>query len=128
MKLSADKQRNRRGLKNSRVAVLGAARSGIAVSGLLLDAGASVLLSDLKSFDLLPEAARNLQQKGVEIESGGHTGRVLENDLICISPGLPLDIPILQQAKRKSIPIVGEIELASWFCDAPIYAITGSNG
>jgi UDP-N-acetylmuramoylalanine--D-glutamate ligase len=126
--ISSDIKMNRRGLKNARVAVLGAARSGIAVSRLLLSAGARVLLSDHKPYDQLTPEAKTLGASNFELEHGGHTRKILDTDLICISPGLSLDISILQEAQKSNIPIVGEIELASWFCEAPMFAITGSNG
>ncbi len=119
---------NRVQLDGKRVAVLGAARSGIAVSQLLTRHGASVLLSDVKPAAQLSLPADLLQNKKITLETGKHSKAVLESDIICISPGLPLDIPILKEALRRQIPIVGEIEIASWFCQAPIFAITGSNG
>jgi len=128
MKLSADALQNRTNVKDAKIAVLGAARSGIAVSQLLAQAGSRVLLSDIKAADDLKLDWKTLEHAGIEIETGGHSKRILDCDLICISPGLPLTIPILQQATRKKIPIVGEIEISSWFCRDPIYAITGSNG
>jgi len=119
---------NVRQLKGVKVAVLGAARSGISVASLLARAGASVLLSDVKSLEELNLPLSKLNELGVEIETGHHSEAVLETDLICISPGLPLTIPVLRKAKKKDIPVVGEIEVASWFCHSPIIAITGSNG
>jgi len=128
MKLSTDVQKNRNQLKAAKIAVLGAARSGMAVSRLLAKAGSRVLLSDVKPVADLQLDWKILEQEGIEVEAGGHSGRILETDLICISPGLPLTIPILQQATERQIPIVGEIEISSWFCKDSIYAITGSNG
>ncbi|NOQ97297.1 MAG: UDP-N-acetylmuramoyl-L-alanine--D-glutamate ligase [Calditrichae bacterium] len=128
MKLSTDSHKNRLSLKGAAVAVLGAARSGIAVSQLLAESGSRVLLSDLKSAGDLDLDILKFKWLGIEIETGGHSERILESDLICISPGLPLTIPILKRATERKIPIVGEIELSSWFCSDPIYAITGSNG
>jgi len=126
--LSERKEINVRQLKGVKVAVLGAARSGISVASLLARAGASVLLSDVKSLEELNLPLSKLNELGVEIETGHHSEAVLETDLICISPGLPLTIPVLRKAKKKDIPVVGEIEVASWFCHSPIIAITGSNG
>ena len=128
IKLEKNAGLNKAQLKGSRIAVLGAARSGVAVSKLLVKAGASVLLSDVKSASQLALDLKSLQQEGIEIETGRHSEAVLDSALICISPGLPLTIPILQQAQQKGIPITGEIEIASWFCQAPVLAITGSNG
>jgi UDP-N-acetylmuramoylalanine--D-glutamate ligase len=128
MKLSIIGYNNRSKLRGASVSVLGAARSGIAVSQLLAESGAQVLLSDLKSEKDLKLDIRKFSSLGIEVETGGHSERILKSDLICISPGLPLTIPILKQASERKIPIVGEIELSSWFCTDPIYAITGSNG
>ncbi len=115
-------------LAGARVAVLGAARSGVAVSVLMAEAGASVLLSDIKSADLLDLPYKKLSEKNIEVVTGKHPDKILGFDLICISPGIPLTIPVLEKAQDKNIPIVGEIEVASWFCSSPIIAITGSNG
>ncbi|OGB60464.1 MAG: UDP-N-acetylmuramoylalanine--D-glutamate ligase [Caldithrix sp. RBG_13_44_9] len=128
MHLEKKAELNRAQLKGTRIAVLGAARSGIAVSKLLVSAGASVLLSEVKPASQLTVDLTSLQKAGIAVETGKHSEAVLESALICISPGLPLDIPILKQAQQKGIPIVGEIEIASWFCKSPIFAITGSNG
>ena len=128
MEISENAERNRSQLPGARVAVLGAARSGVAVSLLLAKAGASVLLSDALEREALSLPEEALRRWNVQVEFGGHSPTILESDLICISPGLPLNIPILQQAQEKGIPIVGELELASWFCQSPILAVTGSNG
>lgn len=108
-------------LKNKRVAVLGAAKSGVGSALFLKRRGASVFLSEKK-----PE---QLRMDGIETEAGGHTDRVLEmTDLIVISPGVPLNIPILKKADALNIPIISEIELAYNFCPCPIIAIGGTNG
>jgi UDP-N-acetylmuramoylalanine--D-glutamate ligase len=121
-------RRNVEQIDGARVAVLGAARSGIAVSVLMAENGASVLLTDIKSADHLDLPFKTLRDKNIEVVTGEHPDKILEGDIICISPGIPLTIPILQKAKDKNIPIVGEIEVASWFCASPIIAVTGSNG
>lgn len=121
-------RQNRRRLAGCSVAVLGAARSGISLARLLAASGAAVLLSDRKPLEQLDAQVRSLPDQGIRLECGGHSAQILKSDLICISPGLPLSLPILQQARRAGIPILGELEVASWFCGVPIAAITGSNG
>jgi UDP-N-acetylmuramoylalanine--D-glutamate ligase len=69
-----------------------------------------------------------LARLGIPAEFGGHSGRVGEANLIVISPGVPDDAPVLAAAATNGIPIVSELELASWFCDAPMIGITGTNG
>jgi UDP-N-acetylmuramoylalanine--D-glutamate ligase len=126
--ITSNLKRNVEQLAGARVAVLGAARSGIAVSILMAHAGASVLLSDIKSADLLDLPHKILSEKNIEVVAEEHPDKILDYEMICISPGIPLTIPVLQRAKDKNIPIVGEIEVASWFCSSPIIAVTGSNG
>ena len=128
LRLEKNPDVNRSQLIGKKVAVLGAARSGLAVSQLLTSHGVSVLLSDVKPAAQLSLPMKIIQNKKITLETGKHSGAILESDLICISPGLPLDIPILKKAAQKHIPIIGEIEMASWFCPSPIFAITGSNG
>jgi len=45
-----------------------------------------------------------------------------------ISPGVPSDAPVILEAQKRKIKIVSELEVGSWFCRAPMVAITGSNG
>lgn len=115
-------------MKGSRcVAVLGAGRSGLAAARLLHKQGARVLLSDHRS--LSPQAREELAALGIAHEEGGHTGRILESELIVLSPGVPLEIPILAKARKRGIPIIGELELAYRFCSSKrIVAVTGTKG
>ena len=73
-------------------------------------------------------AARLLAEAGVDHEFDGHTVRALDADFFVLSPGVPTQSNIVQQALRAGIDVYSEIEVASWFCDAPIVAITGTNG
>ncbi|MDA0379293.1 MAG: UDP-N-acetylmuramoyl-L-alanine--D-glutamate ligase [Bacteroidetes bacterium] len=115
-----------RDLGGRRVTVLGGARSGLAAARLLSEHGAAVLLSDSRPIEAAARAT--MQSLGVRIEEGGHTPRVLEADFIVTSPGVPDTAPPMQWAREAGLPIVSELELASWFCEVPIVAITGSNG
>lgn len=114
-------------LKNKRVTVLGAGISGAYSVRLLFNCGAKVFLSENRKKEATKEYP-GIMPEQIEKEYGGHSKRVLESDLIVISPGIPLDIPILKEAKTKGISVIGEIELAFPFIKAPIVAITGANG
>jgi UDP-N-acetylmuramoylalanine--D-glutamate ligase len=111
-----------------RCSVLGAARSGIAVAKLLRSKGAAVFVSDQRPLEQLDEEALSLRSLGIGLEGGGHSDRVLECSLMVLSPGVPGDIPFVQEAGRRGIRVLSELEVASWFCRSPIVAVTGSNG
>ena len=115
-------------IQNRRIAVLGAGRSGISVACLLAEQGGRVLLSDAGEVTFTVDQKRILSEQKVEIETGGHSDAIFDADWWVISPGIPLHAPVVEKALSKSIPILGELEVASWFCKAPIIAITGSNG
>ena len=116
-------------VKNKRVLVVGLGKSGVAAAIFLKDRGARVSVSDAKTEDQLPSAIPALLDKGIAVETGGHSERTFrDQDLIVVSPGVPSDVPQLQKARAQGIPIVGEVELASRFLKGHIIAITGSNG
>jgi UDP-N-acetylmuramoylalanine--D-glutamate ligase len=90
--------------------------------------GADVFLSEKAPAKQMPQTIDELERLELPHEFGGNTLRVLEADIIVLSPGVPSDIPIIKEAKAKAVKVVSEIEVASWFCPAPIIAITGTNG
>ena len=111
------------------VSVFGLHRSGVAVAKLLDDLGAKVLVTDPKSSAELQADIDALQDREIDFILGGHDQRCIEKaDLIVLSPGVPLDIPILQEVRSAGIPITGELEIAASLCAAPMVAITGTKG
>lgn len=114
---------------DKRITVFGLHRSGVAVVKLLDDFGAKVLVTDPKSSDELQADIDALNDRDIDFVLGGHDQRCIEKtDLIVLSPGVPLDIPILQEARSAGIPITGELEIAASLCAAPMVAITGTKG
>lgn len=113
-------------IAGKKVTVVGAARSGVAAARLLVSKGASVFLTDRG--EVKPDLVRDLEGEGIDVETGGHSDRALDAEFVVVSPGVPSDAPLPSRARETGIPIYSEIELASWFCRAPIVAITGSNG
>ena len=109
-------------IKSKKITILGAGRSGISAAKLASFLGADVLISDIK------RDIQNIGLKHVEIESGGHSNRVLESDLIIKSPGIPNTIEIIKRARLNNINVISEIEFAGLFSDLPIIGVTGSNG
>ncbi|MCU1270843.1 MAG: UDP-N-acetylmuramoylalanine--D-glutamate ligase [Acidobacteriaceae bacterium] len=109
--------------------VVGLGRSGVASALFLKSRGARVTVSDAKSEDQLREQIPALLDAGIAVETGAHGERTFQNqDLIVVSPGVPVDAEPLVQARALGQPVIGEIELASQFLPGPIVAITGSNG
>ena len=116
-------------LVGKRVLVVGLGRSGVASALFLQSRGAKVTVSDAKSEDQLREQIPTLLDAGIAVETGAHGERTFRNqDLIVVSPGVPVDAEPLVQARALGQPVIGEIELASQFLPGPIVAITGSNG
>jgi len=113
-------------VKGQHVVVVGAARSGVAAAELLVSRGARVTLSDAsESFD---EAAR-LRAAGVALDLGGHSPDVFESaDLIVLSPGVPADLPVIEDARRRGVAVIGELELAWRWLKGRVIAITGTKG
>jgi len=104
----------------ARVLVYGLGLSGRAAARLLLAHGATVLAVDDKAVD-----AGDLAGK-IELVSAGKLPSGI--DLVVVSPGVPLDKPMLEEARRHGLPVIAEVELAFPFLNGPLIAITGSNG
>lgn len=113
-------------IRGKRVTVIGAARSGIAVAQLLVRHGAQVLITDSAAGSL--ETKRLLGEEGIETEFGGHSERAADADFFAISPGVPDHVPFVASLVERNAAIYSEVEIASWFCSAPIVAVTGTNG
>lgn len=114
---------------DKQISIFGLHRSGVAVAKLLDDLGAKVLVTDPKSSDELQADIDVLQDRDIDFILGGHDQHCIEKaDLIVLSPGVPLDIPILREARSAGIPITGELEVAASLCTAPMVAITGTKG
>jgi UDP-N-acetylmuramoylalanine--D-glutamate ligase len=116
-------------LNGKHVLVVGLGKSGVASALFLKKHGAAVSVSDTKSGDELRNEIPVLLDHGISVETGGHGERTFRGqDLIVVSPGVPVDAPPLVQARSLGETVIGEIELAAQFLRGPIVAITGSNG
>jgi UDP-N-acetylmuramoylalanine--D-glutamate ligase len=116
-------------LNNKRVLVVGLGKSGVASALFLQARGARVTVSDAKPQDQLGNEIPVLLDHGIAVETGGHGERTFHGqDLIVVSPGVPVDAPPLVQARALGETVIGEIELAAQFLPGRIVAITGSNG
>ncbi len=116
-------------LADKKVLVVGLARTGEGAVRFLAGQGAAVRVSEKKSRQELGASLESLQEFPVEWELGGHTlPFFMDADLIVVSPGVPMNLEPLQEARKKGIPVWSEIELASRFLRRPMIAITGTNG
>jgi UDP-N-acetylmuramoylalanine--D-glutamate ligase len=116
-------------VSGKRVLVVGLGKSGVASALFLQQQGAKVTVSDSKQEDQLRNEIPVLLDKGITVESGGHGERTFrQQDLIVISPGVPVNTPVLEPARKLRIPIIGEVELATRYLKGQLVAITGSNG
>jgi UDP-N-acetylmuramoylalanine--D-glutamate ligase len=114
---------------NKRVLVVGLGKSGVASALFLKARGARVTVSDAKTQDQLAEEIPVLLDQGISVETGGHGERTFRGqDLIVVSPGVPVDAAPLVQARSLGEAVIGEVELAARFLAGRILAITGSNG
>ncbi|MCK4653654.1 MAG: UDP-N-acetylmuramoyl-L-alanine--D-glutamate ligase, partial [Candidatus Cloacimonetes bacterium] len=115
-------------VKDFKFGILGMARSGLAAAYKIKQLGGNLFLSELKPEDKIT----NFQKikNNFECEFGGHTEKILDKGIIIVSPGIPLDIPILQKAKQKNIKLISEIEFGFLIKhpSSKIIAVTGSNG
>jgi UDP-N-acetylmuramoylalanine--D-glutamate ligase len=116
-------------LENKKVLVAGMGRAGLAAAKLLEGRGAKVTITDEKRKEELGEAYKELSGKRIEIKPFTELDKLTRDiELMIVSPGIPSDNPLVERAKEKGIPIMGEFELASSFIKIPIIAVTGTNG
>lgn len=115
--------------KNKNILVVGLAKTGVACARFLASKGARVTVTDMRSETELAGPVAELAEYDIIRELERHnTDTFLTSDLIVVSPGVPMDLPQLLAAQKAGIEIISEIELASCFIDAPLAAITGTNG
>ncbi len=116
-------------IKDKNVTVVGLGISGKAASVLLSKKGAHVYATDANNSEGLRKTASQLRKKGIRVDLGLCRKSIVESsDMLVVSPGVRDSAEPLTIARSLSIPVVGEIELASWFSKADIIAVTGTNG
>ena len=116
-------------LNRKQVLVIGAKRSGLGASQLLREKGANVRVMDQQP--LSSEEQAKFDALGVAVVPESIVNMRMADrdpDLIVLSPGVPFDAPLLVPARERGVPVIGEVELASYFLRGPVIGITGSNG
>lgn len=115
-------------IKNKKISIIGAARSGIGAAKLAIKYGAIPFVSDSGSEEKLIKSVDELKDLNIEYEIAEHSSRVYDCDLMVVSPGVPSDAEVIKNAKTRNIKVVTELEFASWFCKGTLIGITGTNG
>ncbi len=115
-------------IKNKKISIIGAARSGVGAAKLAKKLGAVPFVSDSGSEENLKQGLEVLKSSEIDFEIGQHSHRVYECDLMVVSPGVPSDAEVIKIAENRKIKVISELEFASWFCKGIIIGITGTNG
>lgn len=116
---------------DKRVIVIGAARQGLALGRFLVSRGAHVVMNDQQPAEQMENAQKALNDLSPQVEwvFGSHPLTLLEGtDCICVSGGVPLEIPLIQEAKRMDIPITNDSQVFLEECSCRTIGITGSAG
>jgi UDP-N-acetylmuramoylalanine--D-glutamate ligase len=110
-------------LVGRRVLVLGLGDTGLSLARWVEREGGTARVADSR-----PSPPRQKEFAG-ELRTGVFTPALLDDvDVVCISPGLSLEDPLIRQALAQNIPVLGDIELFAWYVREPVLAITGTNG
>ena len=115
-------------IKGKNISIIGAARSGVGAAKLAKKLGAIPFVSDLSPKEKIIDAVNQLNNENIDFEFGGHSDRVYESSLMIVSPGVPNDSQVLQNARAKNLKLISEVEFAYHYCKGNIIAITGTNG
>jgi UDP-N-acetylmuramoylalanine--D-glutamate ligase len=115
--------------KGKRVVIVGAARQGTALAAYLVNHGAQVVLTDSRSEHELQPAIERLAGLPIEWRLGGHSLRMLDNvDLLALSGGVPSDIALVTEGKKRQIPVVNDSQIFMDLTPAKVIGVTGSAG
>jgi len=111
------------------VLVFGAARSGVGAAHLLRHHQIGVTVVDEKPAKEFRSLIRRFKRLGITWHFGGYSKEAFSQvRAIVVSPGIRLDHPLIKMARALALPVISEVELASYFTNTPILAITGTNG
>ena len=116
-------------LEGKKVLVVGLARTGVSTAKFLRERGSIVGASEIRTREEMEATAREMEELGVPVEWGNHrVETLLQQDLIVVSPGVDFAIGPIQEALKKGVRVISEIELAYHFISPPIIGVTGTNG
>lgn len=113
---------------NKRIYICGIGRNNLPVIHQFLEAGAEVIACDKRTREELGETADALEAAGARLQLGDNYLDELDGDLVLRTPGMKPYLPQFEAARAKGITVTSEMELFFELCEAPIYAVTGSDG
>lgn len=111
-----------------KVVICGIGKNNVPVIHQFLRAGAAVIACDRRSEEELGETAVALRSAGAVLRLGNAYLDDLDADLILRTPGMKPYLPQFEEARRRGVTVTSEMELFFSLCEAPIYAVTGSDG
>src|SRR3954467_15346837 len=115
--------------KGKKVLVVGFGLSGVAAAKYMSKQGARVTVTDMKQKSELSESVNACADLKLEYELGRHNNKTFHTaELIVVSPGIPLSIKPIEEARALNVPVTSEIELAATSLKEPLIGITGTNG
>ncbi len=115
--------------RHKQVVILGLARQGSALARFFHTAGAQVTINDAASADRLGPELESISDLPVDLVLGDHPLSLLDQcDLLCLSGGVPAQLPLVQEAIRRGIPLSNDSLLTCQLAPCPVIAITGSSG
>ncbi len=116
-------------LEGKRITLVGLGRSSVAAARLVIRHGATPFITEQGDNRALAPWLEQCRHYAIPFETGGHSDSAFSRpDMIVLSPGVPLEAACLEQARRRRIAMMGELELAWRFCRAKALAVTGTNG
>lgn len=115
-------------LDNKNVLIVGLGKTGISTIEILTKKGANIAVYDKKNKDELSEILEKIDIDGINLLLGKEHVDVEKFDIIILSPGVPTDLPFIQEAINTNKKVIGELELAYNLCKGKFIAITGTNG
>jgi UDP-N-acetylmuramoylalanine--D-glutamate ligase len=115
-------------IKGKKISVIGAIRSGTGAAKLIKRQGGIPFVSDSGNSEKVLESVKTLDADKIEYETGSHSDRIYDCGMMVVSPGVPLDSPVVLKAQEKNIKLISEVELASFYFKGKVVAITGTNG
>jgi UDP-N-acetylmuramoylalanine--D-glutamate ligase len=112
-----------------RVLILGAARQGLALARFMVEHGAHVTVNDKQTAEKLMESQSALADYPIQWVLGSHPIELLdETEIVCISGGVPLSLPLVVEARRRGIPLTNDTQIFLEQTPAKVVGITGSAG